>query len=440
MQRMHEILIEEHGIEIGYSTLSQRVREMGLGKKVSTRSFHVDDVAGEEMQHDTSPYKIEIGGKKTGIVCSGLYLRYSKMRYVKFYQRFNRFTMKCFMDDALRFFGYCAKICIVDNTNLAVWYGTGSRAMFAPEMQGFSKNYGFEWQAHEVCHSDRKAGIERSFWTVETNFFPGRTFADIEDLNAQAFDWATQRYAKRPQSKTGLIPVQTFEAEKPYLVKLPEYVSAPCLVHHRRLDDYGYAAFDGNYYWAPEYTKDEHKIRDVKIIEYDKSIVLHYKNMKPLCYARPKESIKNERFFPNGKRPVYQPNNRKKPSDEEEKALREMGKTVSDYIDIVKAPDSGIHSQHHFLRALYNLLTKMAQPLREQAMARALKYRVNNITAIAKIAVTCLKPNIETLPEVEISHDFMERESYHKGRFCDEPGLNTLESLFKRDTTKPQNS
>ncbi len=439
MQRVHEVLNEEYGIPIGYSTLTRRIREMGLGEHASTRSYHVDDVAGEEMQHDTSPYKVRIGGKETSVIGSGLYLRYSKMRYVRFYRRFNRFTMKCFMDEALRFWGCCAKTCVIDNTSLAIWYGTGPRAVFAPEMVNFSKNYGFEWKAHEVGHSDRKAGVERSFWTVETNFLPGRTFADIEDLNAQAFEWATQRYAKRPQSKTGLIPIQTFEAEKSYLVKLPEYVSFPCQEHHRSLDDYGYAAFDGNYYWAPEYSKDEKKIREVKLIEYAKTIVLFYKNTEPLRYCLPKGGVRNERFTPDGIKPAYQPRNRKKPSDEEEKALRGMGESVNDYVDMVKAKDSGIHYPHHFLRALYLLLRKMAQPLLEQTMERVLKYRVNTIEAIARIAAACLKPNTGTLPEIEVSHDYMEREAYQKGRFCDEPGLDTLESLFNRDENEPQN-
>lgn len=56
VQRMHEKLIEEEGIPIAYSTLSQVVREQGLGKKAQGRSHRVPDEPGQEMQHDTSPY------------------------------------------------------------------------------------------------------------------------------------------------------------------------------------------------------------------------------------------------------------------------------------------------------------------------------------------------------------------------------------------------
>jgi transposase len=216
-QRIHEVLTEEHGLEIAYSTLTRKIRETGLGQNVSARSCHEPDVPGEEMQQDTSPFTLKVGGVKTKVICSGLYLRYSKMRYIWFYRRYDRFAMKCFMEKALGFWGYSARTCVIDNTSLAIWYGSGFRAVFVPEMVNFAKNYGFTWKAHEIGHHNRKPGVERNFWTVETNFFPGRTFMSLEDLNEQAFQWATDRYAKRPQAKTGLIPINTFEHEKPPL-------------------------------------------------------------------------------------------------------------------------------------------------------------------------------------------------------------------------------
>jgi hypothetical protein len=225
-QRVHEVLSEEHGLEIAYSTLTRKIREAGLGRKAPARSSRVPDVPGEEMQHDTSMYELKIGGKKAKVIGSGLYLRYSKLRYVRFYRRFDRFAMKCFMEEALRFWGYSAGICIIDNTSLAIWYGSGYRAVFAPEMVHFARAYGFEWKAHEIGHHNRKAGKERNFWTVETNFFPGRTFGSLEDLNEQAFQWATDRYAKRPQAKTGLIPADAFEHEKPICSSCPN-ISLP---------------------------------------------------------------------------------------------------------------------------------------------------------------------------------------------------------------------
>jgi len=60
VQRIHEILTEEEGIEIGYSTLTLKIRELDLGTSRNQRSDQVPDIPGEEMQQDTSPYRIKM--------------------------------------------------------------------------------------------------------------------------------------------------------------------------------------------------------------------------------------------------------------------------------------------------------------------------------------------------------------------------------------------
>ena len=63
-ERTHEEL-QEMGIKIGYSTLTRRIRELGLRKKEKKLSEKYADVPGEEFQHDTSPYTVAIDKKKT---------------------------------------------------------------------------------------------------------------------------------------------------------------------------------------------------------------------------------------------------------------------------------------------------------------------------------------------------------------------------------------
>src|SRR6266566_4363593 len=67
----------------------------------------------------------------------------SKRRYLRFYRMFNRFRMKCFFDEALKFWAYSAPVCIIDNTNLARLRGTGKDAVIVPEMEACAKQYGF---------------------------------------------------------------------------------------------------------------------------------------------------------------------------------------------------------------------------------------------------------------------------------------------------------
>ena len=149
------------------------------------------------------------------------------------------------------FWGYSAPWGIIDNTNLARLRGAGKGAIIVPEMEAFARRYGFEFVCHAINHPNRKAGEERSFWTVETNFLPGRTFESLEDLNEQARQWATERMEHRPQGKSRLIPAKAFEHERSYLHALPRHLPPPYQEHQRGTDQYGYVAFGANYYWVP---------------------------------------------------------------------------------------------------------------------------------------------------------------------------------------------
>src|SRR5256886_10569 len=177
MERMHEKLVEEEGLDVSYSTLRRRVHELGLGQgREQQRCERVPDVAGAEMQHDTSPYQVSLGTTPALVIASMIYLRYCKRRFLRFYRRFNRFQMKCFLHEALSFWGYAAKICIIDNTNLARLRGSGGNGVMGPEVTVFAREHGFQFGRHEKGDGNRKAGAERSFWTVAAKFLPGVGF------------------------------------------------------------------------------------------------------------------------------------------------------------------------------------------------------------------------------------------------------------------------
>ena len=421
VQRIHEILTEEEGILIGYSTLTRNIRELNLGQPKNQRCDQRPDEPGAEMQHDTSPYIVKFGTNRVKIVASIIYMRYSKMRYLKFYRSFNRFAMKCFIHEALTFWGYAAPVCIIDNTNLARLRGTGKNAVMAAEMKQFAKQYGFEFICHEVRHSNRKAGNERSFYTVETNFFPGRTYENLEDLNKQAFDWATIRMPNRPVSKTKIIPVKAFEYEQSFLKKLPAYITPPYIAHERGTDQYGYAAVDANYYWVPGKTR-----FDVKVLQFCDHVEIYHKRKKLAEYELPPNGVKNKKISPKGKPASrYQPNNRKKPTAQEEKLLRSAAPEVNEYLNFVLVMKG--RAKHRFIRQLYSLHKKTALSVFAQALKRALKYRIKSVDTIGNIIRLLLRQSNYEMPLPQINDEFTNRPAYLEGRFADEVDL----SIYK---------
>lgn len=431
VRRMHEKLVEEEKIQVSYPTLTRLLRELDLGQSRSTRCDRVPDEPGVEMQHDTTVYQVKLAGQPTRVIASLLYLRYSKRRYLRFYRVFNRFAMKCFLHEALMHWGYSAKQCVIDNTNLARLRGTGKHAVIVPEMESFGKRHGFVFLCHELRHANRKAGEERSFWTVETNFLPGRVFASLEDLNRQALEWATVRMHHRAMEKTGLIPAEAFEHERRYLTELSPHLPPPYCVHSRGTDQYGYVSFLANYYWVPGVRRE-----DVKLLEYADQLKIYRQRECVAEYRLPADGIKNARFSPEGQPiPKYAPQNRKQDSRLEEKRLRALDSDVAAYVDYVLRTPGIKH--HHFLRALWALSQRVPPAALVEALRRALRYRVVQLETIERIAWLCLSHGEQPLPDPKVDEEFRQRPAYQEGYLTDEPDLSRYDSPSDSDNDSP---
>ena len=74
--RVHEELASA-GISIPYSTLTGFCRREGIGVKPKQRSGRYEFGPGEEMQHDTSPHRVLVGGVKLLLQCASLVLCFS---------------------------------------------------------------------------------------------------------------------------------------------------------------------------------------------------------------------------------------------------------------------------------------------------------------------------------------------------------------------------
>ena len=427
IERVHEKLLEEEQIKVGYSTLTRMLRKLGLGDNGPVRCDRVPDEPGAEMQHDTTIYQVKLVDKKTKLIASLVYLRYSKRRYLKFYRVFNRFAMKCFLHEALMYWGCAAKQCIIDNTNLARLRGAGSRAVIVPEMNAFSRRYGFQFVCHAIGHANRKAGNERSFWTVETNFLPGRTFDSLEDLNKQARQWATEQMEYRPQTKSRLIPAKAFEHECGYLHQLPLHLPAPYQVHQRGTDQYGYVALGANYYWVPGSRRD-----DVKVLQYADRLKIFLRHACLAEYPLPPDGVRGEHYSPAGQpKPRHQPRNRHRDARQEEQRLRALGDEVADYLDYaLSAP--GVQ-RHRFTRELFALSRKVTGGVFVKTAQRALHYRIVDLATLRRILWLCISQQEDVLPEADVDEDFQQRPAYQEGCLTDEPDLSIYDQLFEEE-------
>jgi transposase len=279
--RMSQILAEEHDLQPPYSTLTRWVREAEL-REPPKRSGEYDFAPGEEMQHDTSPHRVEVAGKPLTAQCAGLTLAYSRRLFIQYYPRFTRFEAKHFLLRAAQFMDGTAPRCVIDNTSVVLAGGAGPDAVIAPEMAAFAHSLGFKFFAHRVNDPNRKGRIERPFAWIERGFLPGRSFASFDDLNAQALRWCIEVANAKPKRSLGMSPEAAYVMEKPHLRSLPAVLPSVYDVFDRVVDLYGFVSVDVNRYSVPERLVG----KTVTVYKHYASIEIHYRRTSVAIHPR----------------------------------------------------------------------------------------------------------------------------------------------------------
>ncbi len=220
--RVHEELTGS-GAALSYPALTAFCRRQGIGQSPVVPSGRYHFEAGEEMQHDTSPHVVELGGKKQKVQTASAVLCYSRMLFFQCAPTFQRFDCKVFLTDAVRYFGGATERVMIDNTHVVVLRGTGREMVPVPEMAGFAERLGFRFVAHALGHANRSARVERPFWFIENNFLAGRAFAGWDDLNQQARQWC-DRVNATYKKHIRAVPRELFTVERLHLKPLPVWI------------------------------------------------------------------------------------------------------------------------------------------------------------------------------------------------------------------------
>jgi hypothetical protein len=116
---------------------------------------------GEEVQHDTSPHELELGGRKRKVQTASAVLCYSRTLFFQCYPNFRRFDCKVFLTDALRYMGGITTRMMIDNTHVVVLRGSGRDMVPVPEMAAFGERFGFQFVAHAIGNANRSTRVER---------------------------------------------------------------------------------------------------------------------------------------------------------------------------------------------------------------------------------------------------------------------------------------
>jgi transposase len=151
--------------------------------------------------------------------------------------------------------GACAEI-LYDRMKTAV-IGEDSAGVvtYNASLVALLNHYGSAPRACQPYRAKTKGKVERPFRYVRQDFFLGRTFRDLDDLNAQFEGWRTGIANQRVHATTQWIVDAHFAEERPHLLALPVLPYDAVLTIERRITKEGMVAVGGNQYSVPDTTR-----------------------------------------------------------------------------------------------------------------------------------------------------------------------------------------
>lgn len=373
---VHKWLREDHGIHVSYPTVHRRLELLRLLQVPKDVSHRFETGPGEEGQADTSDYNVELGGEPTKVILYTVLLGFSRYVFGRFHLRFRRVDMKRGTYAAFEDFGGSVEVMIIDNTSLAVHAGTGREAEIEQEMAEFARALGFVWIAHEVGHADRKGKEERFFYFVQTNFFPGRKFRDLHDLNEQFAAWLKEVNA-RVHGTTKERPVDRLALERAHFLPLPDHPIDLAEVVARKVTVEGFINFETNRYSVP-----------ARFV--GKTAFVHADVDRLRIFIGPDLVATHPRVTAAGGRRITDPTHHPRPEHlHQQQRAQYIAELYARFQDGAELLTQILHHHpNHFTQArrvLEDLQDRFPRPALERAVRRALRFRAFDIKTVQRI-------------------------------------------------------
>jgi len=375
---------QKQGLAISYPALTAFLRRQGVGVKVRQPAGRYHFEPGEEMQHDTSPHDVKVGEAVRRLHCASLVLCYSRMIFARAYPVWNRFHARMFLTEAIVHFGGAAARCMLDNSSVIIAHGTGAHAVAAPEMAALADRFDFRFVAHERGDANRSARVERPFDYIERNFYPGRRFADLTDLNAQFATWCEQD-TRRFRKRLGARPIELYAAEQPLLKRLPLYIPEVYDLHARLVDIEGFVCLHLNRYEVPPALLG----RRVEVRESRDRVRIFHGSQEVAIYPRLEPGLQKRSSLPE--RPERRRARQHEQGLREEQELRAAGTEFGELITALRTQHGGRAVRP--IRALHRLYLDYPTDALRQAIAHALRYGLTDLGRLEKLVLRQIAGN-----------------------------------------------
>ena len=273
----------ERGYEGSYTSVKDFVRETRPAKQAQfERRFETPP--GKQAQADFAEFST-VFTDEPGVVRKvwlfSMVLGHSRWLWGRFCASQNLQTvMRCHVA-AFDAMGGAPEEVLYDRMKTAV-IGESSDGVvtYNPSLVSLLGHYDSAPRACQPYRAKTKGKVERPFRYIRQDFFLGRTFRNLDDLNAQFDVWCTEIANPRVHATTGRVVDEAFAEERPALRPLPAIAYSAVLTIERRVSKEGMISVGGNLYSVPDTTRRrtlevQHHVTELRIFEDGALIASH---------------------------------------------------------------------------------------------------------------------------------------------------------------------
>lgn len=141
---------------------------------------------------------------------------------------------------------------LYDRMKTAVLDEVTEGIIYNAKLQSLARHYGFTPRACAAYRAKTKGKIERPYRYVRQDFFLGRIFQNLEDLNAQFQQWLASVANRRHHGTTHRLIDAALAAEQPALAPLQALPFNTVMAIERRISHDGMISYNGNTYSVPD--------------------------------------------------------------------------------------------------------------------------------------------------------------------------------------------
>lgn len=246
--RIYEEL-KERGYKGGYRMLCKFVRTIRPAKPPKAY-IRVETPPGKQAQADWAEFpQVKLGEITVDLHCFLITLSYSRNLYIEFCADEKEQALQNCHIQAFEYFEGVPLEVRYDNISTVVIGRENRRPVLHKGFRDFAAFYNFKPNICLPYHKEGKGKAERKIRYVRENFFYGRTFINLNDLNSQARDWLNKTANQRFNQLYGAKICELLKEE--HLQSLPQFRYDTRIPHLHKVNKDCLLSYLGNFYSVP---------------------------------------------------------------------------------------------------------------------------------------------------------------------------------------------